>query len=435
MVIVNKYVRLLITLSGFITVMILFGYQAGFAGADEYTTMSSQVSAGYPLFLLAIRKIVGVSKYFWTVSLIQNIIAGLGVWFVAESLSDYVELPQWLKYVSMLCFATPYFVPAFLQESEMVISCAILPEGITLSLYYIMLGLLGRIMEEGEIGWYISIGFALGILSLIKPQMMIACLIIIVIVLAKGVSFDKLRFSFISIVIGVAVLVGGNALYKTMAVGGEGTYNVATAVTNVFCVSDEEDAELFKNDEKVVFERIIAKLKDKNYTMPEHTYDPLRRAEHLEQVHDSTKNDVIYSTIYEYLKNEKGITNYKEQSKYVKAMLYDYLLKLSHKHPLRFLINCFGLGIVGLVRTNASYAFPYTLVSVYIYILFFAFRELCWKKDANKSISLSRITLALVLANAFGVATVIICLPQYMMFNFSLFYFSLISLMYSATKQ
>jgi len=428
----NKWIRLFVCLIFFLTLFLVFGVRSDFPDTDEYTGMSIQVSAGYPLFLLLNKKIFGTG-FLSAAVVIQNLLAAFSVWHIVEQTGTLLKCAEWVKNLGIVIFIAPFIGTTFLSNSGMVLSCSILTEGITLPLYYLLLAYLIKTMFKPEVRTYISLGLVAGCLIITRSQMMISCLLVLIICSIKSIKIKKIWYCILQAVLALCIYFGANAFYKANSEGSVNTLNKATILTNLMCSSTEEDALLFEGEERVIYERIIEKLEENDYLVKD--ANPIQRAVRIENVHDYAKNGVIYSVMYEHLIYECGITDYEKQSVAIDAYLDEFMRKLFFNHPGIAVYNTFCLGIIGLIRTNGINVFPINVFSVLMYLTFVILIIALRNKRCEDRLGLARVTLLLVICNALGVATIIMCLSRYMIYNMSLFYFALLLMIESILKR
>lgn len=416
-----KYIRLIFSLLFFIALFCLFGNKNEFPDSDAYTGMSIQVVPGYPLFLWFFRIIFG-DGYIRIVSLAQNILAAVASWFVVEELGRNLKCRQIVLNIGLLVFIVPYVGTAFLSNSGLILSCALLTEGITLPLYYLLLAFMLKLLYDKDIAGYVGTGIVGGYLVLTRAQMFVPVMIIIIMGIIIAVRSKRQYLLIMQIVIIAVIYIGGNILYKANATGSSNTLGKATALTNLLCSVSREDAELFEGEERIIFDTMMDKLEEGNYFLDSH--NPIERAVKIEAIHDDVKCDVLTSTMYQYVGDVKGIYEVDRQNDILAGYMDDYIYKLLPRHIGAIIYNTLSLTIIGIIRTNAVNVFPISVFSLILYVLFIILwlRSIKIKRSYAK---LSGITLLLVVTNALGVASCIMCLSRYMIYNMSLFYFML----------
>ncbi len=432
---VNKWIRLIISAAAFGTLFLIFGCQNSFLDSDEYTQMSAQVSGGYPLFLLAFRKVWGQENYFIFVSLFQNILAAFAVWFLSEKLGEYLECPEVIRFLGTLCFAAPFIGTYFMSSNGVVLSCSILTEGLSYPLYYIMLAFMLGVMFEHNLTAYVGAGITGGILTLVRPQMAIPLMVVAIVSIMNGVRKQKLLYIFLEMVIAATLIAGGNSYYKAISQKGENSLNSATVLTNLICISERKDADFFEGEESEVFIRIWDKANEAGYIIDSDVINPFSRAVAIENAHDRLKTDIMLSSMYEYAINEKGITDNAEQSVILRTWADDMSIALFRRHIGAYLYDWFSLGLIGLVRTNAIYRIGLIVVSAALYAVYTWLLNSCKKKGRVSLYRTGLVTLVLIVTNAFGVATIIMCISRYMVYNMALFYFILLCMGYSTIEK
>ncbi len=431
----NKWIRLIIPITIFGFLFCIFGCQSLFLDSDEYTLMSAQVSGGYPLFLLVFRKIFGEDNYFTFVSLFQNMLAAFAVWFLSEKIGDCLNCPETIRYLGTVCFAAPFIGTYFMSSNGVVLSCSILTEGLSYPLYYIMIAFMLGIMFGN--GWttFVCSGVIGGILTLIRPQMVIPIIVLTIVSAANAIKVRKALYLILEIVITVTIVICGSLYYKSISKKGANSLNSATVLTNLMCISERTDADSFEVEESEVFIRIWNRAYEAGYIIDSNLANPFSRAVAIENAHDRLKTDIIFSSMYEYAINEKGIVDNAEQSVILKSWADDMSRILFRRHWGAYLYGWFSLGLIGLVRTNAIYRIGLIIVSAALYAIYLWILCYCKKKEKDSLYRVGLVTLILIVTNAFGVATIIMCISRYMVYNMPLFYFMLMCMMYSVIKE
>ena len=403
----------------------MFGNKNEFPDSDAYTGMSIQVVPGYPLFLWLFRSIFG-DGYIRIVSLAQNLLAAFASWFVVEELGRSLKCRQIVLNLGLIIFIVPYVGTAFLSNSGLILSCALLTEGITLPLYYLLLAFMLKLLCDKGLSGYLGTGIVGGYLVLTRAQMFVPVIIIIIIGIIMAVRGGRKYLWIIQMLIIAVIYIGGTILYKANATGSSNTLGKATALTNLLCSVSPEDGYLFDGEEKIIFDTMMYKLKEGNYFLD--SYKPIERAVKIEEIHDDVKCDVLTSTMYQYVGDVKGIYEVDRQNDILAGYMDDYIYKLAPRHIGVIVYNTICLTIIGIIRTNAVNVFPINIFSFLMYLLFIVL----WIKDIRKDKKYSLIagiTLLLVVTNALGVASCIMCLSRYMIYNMSLFYFVLLAML------
>lgn len=431
----NRWIRLALSSAVFLVLVIWFGNQSSFLDSDEYLNMSVQVAPGYPFFLMAVKSLFGENLFLTAVSVIQSALAAFSVWIVSEKLGELFKSKELTVYLFEILFISPYIGTIFASRNGVVISCAILTEGLTLALYYVILALVFELLIVPQKPAVIWLGVIIGLLITVRPQMAVPGLIIGIFayVNAEGKSIKK---TFLLAGLSCAlILTVSNAAYRKVSTGGTNSLNSATALTNLIVISDEKDSELFDEPESTIFTKIRNKTAELGFISSEKIESPFERARFLENAHDEVKISAVFSSMYEYAINECNVTDVTEQSGMLKTWMNNMIPSLLRVHFIEYVYGVFCLGIVGLIRTNSVFSGVLSLFSLLMYGLY----GFTWYKAKRKgdtlTCKLAGLTAVLILANAFSVATVIMCISRYMIYNMSLFYCVLLLLMISLRQQ
>lgn len=424
----------------FVALLLIFGERHDFPDSLTYSEMSPDVSFGYPLFLWIFRSIFGKVNYYFFAALFQNLFAAYCIYNITRYIKKYFKLHIALEILIACIFLTPYLATGLLTASGMIVTNSILTEGLTISGYLLILRFLFEtVLEQSGKSLWKAWGVAL-VLVLIRPQMIIpsiAVLIVGIIFIFHKRKYRNTICFIVAILIFAVVNLGGNTLYRSFFTNEqkENSLNTLTILTNILYASRTEDEDSMPEDKAELYILLQDKLQEEKLTSDYSPEGFLNRARHIEDTHDTIKLVITYPTMYGYFyeqgyRGEADITakiveyaGYYEKTLLVKnwkTWLYDYLACSSK----------------GLIRTNSIDGSIFTYVSILFYLLWIIITVIISKKYRNCAlIRINKLVSGMILLNAFGVATTIMCLSRYMIYNMSIFYVVLLlNIIYFASQ-
>ena len=148
-----------------ITLIIVFGFFAFFCEVswcgDSYQ-YENQFPMREPVYSLILQflKFAAGDHYMRVLGLIQNLLAGICVYWTYKKLSDIWNFKIVGRSASMICLLAPHIVTPLASKTHLIITNTVMTEGITLSLYYVWFVLavrliVGRIDKEKKIPFMI----------------------------------------------------------------------------------------------------------------------------------------------------------------------------------------------------------------------------------------------------------------------------------------
>lgn len=408
----------------------ILGERHDFPDSITYMSMSTQVSGGYPFLIWLFKKIFGLNHLFM-LAVFQNILASYAIWKVTLLLKDIFKLRRVVTVAVSIILIVPFLFTVFFTHTKMCVTNSILTEGITVSSYLLVACFIIRALIYKKMNELIKAAVLCFCLILIRPQMVIPSLVVLMVAVYLSVTEKKCKQLLIIGMVIVAVIVGNigaNALYRKLLAANKesNSLNSLTVLTNVFYASDRASADLFDGDAKELFIEIYDALEEKEATYNFAKKGLLNRARHIEEYHDAIKLPVIYETMHDYIVKQ-GIT---EETKIVDKIL-DYSTVFRNKLLLdnfgTWLYDYLALSCMGLIRTNSIDGSVFVVFSVAMYLLAIVLTVYTLIKFKRSNLSkLMLLVWLMIFINAFGVATTIMCLSRYMIYNMSFFYIMLL---------
>ncbi len=403
---------------------------------ESYLKMYPSREPGYALLLNVVTTLFK-DKGFFVLGLLQNAFAVFAVYRTAVYIG-FKFREKAVLYLTVLCMLLPYVVTPFFASSGIILSNAMISEGVTLSLYNLyMLYLLRAVWEEQNKGRNLGISLLLAfLLSITRGQMivtLIAWLITAVVLRIKEKDWKK--------VCGMVLLFVGTLLLQTGFVNSYNrivngiytgtTYGDVTILSNVIYVTDKNAGEAI-GDEKLrqLFYEIYDIAESGHMLYKDAPESFTKEAGFYSDMHDDIKDFAIYPTLQQFAESEEGITDYME-----KCLRVDSLASSMTKELLP---ECMGAWFshylrnvaVGLIRTVAFVHPLFNIPSFLGYLVLIGAGVYLYRKEKeSKAVKFLAVTALLTAGNVAAVAMTIMCLSRYMIYNMAFIYISALLLL------
>lgn len=411
-------------------------YPVGIYGdSEQFISMHMHREPLYPLFIALFRVLFPTDIYLKVTIIGQNILNAVATIYLLSFFFREYEMKTWMKSLAALFTLLPHVMTPLFSQTGIVLTCGIMNEAIAFPLFYFyMVSLINLAINGKKKHAIIACIFAF-LLSLTRGSLMI-CIIAWMMVFTGRLIFEKKKWYFLVMpVIVMAVLFPTRGkLYEgyNYLVNGISEANMCgnmNLVTNILYASDREvGGQIEDETARQLFYEIYdrADADGLNYRYAGNGwYD---RIKHLENTHDNLKFNYILQVEQDYYEANYG-TDYVERNKFQEEECRLIAHSIIGSCIGRWLFQYLGLSINGLVRSIAVVR-PYTVIPFMILgITSFVLCIVCFvrKKHVKEALALT-ITLVLLAANAFGTATVIMCISRYMIYCFALYYITLMNL-------
>lgn len=411
----------------------LFFPVLGYGDSYQHLTQSIAREPGYALFLKLFQTVFPEGIFQQAVGLVQNLLAAVSIWFVQKNLQKLFAFSSLFRVLAVLALMAPHIMTPLASSTGMVITCSILTEGITFSLFYIYMVYMLRVIYTAEV-WSrnLSAAFLLAwLLSMIRGQMM-------VLMLVWGLAFGYVilmqkKFRLL-LVCALAVAVGFAArtvLVRTYNYGFHGYFTDTTSgkpmlLANVLYVSEKEDADgILDKDIRHMFKEIMDRMEAGRMTVRYAKGSVLERALYHESVHDAINFDYLAPVIRQYIEDTTGING----SRFEECMmeLDSYCTKMTQEllpqTAGRFLQNYFVIASLGFVRSIGveQWGIPWLVLLLYVSAALLA-GFLLWRDAKSRSAHFMVLVLIMICANVFSTSLMIQCISRYMIYNLPFFY-------------
>lgn len=402
---------------------------------ESYLKMSPIREPGYALLLNGMQALFGDNMY-WVLGFCQNALAVVAVYMTAGYIGRKCK-EKYVLYLAVLCMLLPYVVTPFFASSGIILTNAMISEGITLSLYNLyFLFLLQAVWEKESRTKHLLLSLLVAFfLSVTRGQMLvtlIAWVIVAVVVYMMGKDFRRAcgaGLLFFLVMVCRLICVNGYNLLANGTYSGT-AYGDVTILSNVIYVAEREDGEAIGDENlRRLFYEIYDTADAGQMTMNYAPENFSEEAVFYSDMHDDIKDFAIFPILQSYAEEEEGITDYMQ-----KLMRVDDLASGMTKEILP---ECFGAWVahyfrnvaVGLIRTVAFVHPLFNIPSFIGYAVLIAVGIFVWRKNKDsKAVSMLLLTALLTAGNVAAVAVTIMCLSRYMIYNMAFVYITAILL-------
>jgi len=406
MIKIRTYIRNNITEIGILVYLIaLFSFFFLFFEVKEYGD-SFQLLNQFPtrdpfysLFLKLCRDIFGEDHYFKIIGFVQNLFAGISIWFLNEYISKVFSFNKIFKVFAVFLLTLPHIVSPLFSATRLILTNAVLTEGIALSMFYIWMIFMLKVIYNDKIGHDLTAFFIALVLSLIRAQLLV-CVIAWSVVMAVKVFLNK-RWIRILLLYAVCLI---SMIGRTVFIRNYNEYfwdmhvdtfsGNAMMVANVLYVSESEDGEKIETPYlKEIFNEVIVKMKADGICYSDAGKSLYDKAMLHDNVHDRINFDYFEPVAREYLKEAENL----DEMNYLQTMyrvneiadkLFKELLPRVIKEYAISYISIVGLGLMRSVAVEFEWLIPYVAVVLLaavagsIYMLFGKKKKENWHKPA-----------------------------------------------------
>jgi len=384
---------------------------------------------GYALLLNAFTFLFGEFG-FTALGFLQNVLAVCSIyWFSCYVGSKYKG--NYVLPVTAVCMVFPYVMTPLFASSGIMLTNAMISEGITLPLYHLFFLFLLKAVWEKEHQWNaLIVALVLSFFLLItRGQMtvtLIAWLIVAVIMNWRSGQRKKIFMSVLLFFVTIGCRVVCINSYNLIANGkfAGTTYGPVTILSNVIYVSEKEDGQgILDVRLQELFHQIYETAEDGQMLFKNAPDSFSKEAVFYSDMHDDIKDFAIYPILQEYAQEHEGIEDYMEKSMRVDELsteLYQALLpKCFGRWSAHYVRNV----AVGLIRT-AAFVHPLLNVPAILgYFVLIGMGVYCYRKDKeSKAVKLLLLTALLTAGNVAAVSLTIMCLSRYMIYNTAMIY-------------
>lgn len=376
-------------------VIFLAGKVKTYPDTQSYLNMAPFREPGYALLLNAFTLLFGRFG-FTALGFLQNVLAVFSIyWFSCYVGSKYTD--RFVMPVTAVCMVFPYVMTPLFASSGIMLTNAMISEGITLPLYHLFFLFLLKAVWEKEKQWNaLSVALILSFLLLMtRGQMtvtLIAWLIVAVIVNWRGKQKKSIIMAVLLFFLVTGCRVIGINSYN-LIVNGEfagTTYGIA-----------EEGQMLYKNAPDSFSGEAVF----------------------YSDMHDDIKDFAIFPTLQEYVQDQEEIVDYMEKSMRVDELSASLYRALFPRCFGRWFAHYVRNAAVGMIRTVAFVHPLLNIPSILGYLVLIGMGWYCYRKDReSKAAAMLLLTALLTAGNVAAVSLTIMCLSRYMIYNTAMVY-------------
>ena len=402
---------------------------------ESYLKMSPIREPGYALVLNGVTALFGESGFF-ILGFLQNALAVPAIYFTSDYIGSKFK-EKYVFYLSVFCMLLPYVVTPLFASSGIILTNAMISEGIAISLYNLyFLFLLKSVWETEKKQHNLWIALILAFfLTLLRSQMLVALIAWVITAAVVWIREKNLKR-----VCGVIVLFVLTMVVRTVSISGYNllvngrftgtTYGDVTILSNVIYVADKEDGEAIEDDSlRQLFYEIYEIAENGHMLLKDAPEDFTGEAGFYSDMHDDIKDFGIYPILQDYAEREEGITDYMDKSVRVDELAAGMTKNLLTECGGKWLAHYIRNVAVGLIRTVAFVHPLFNIPSFIGYAVLIAAGIFLFKKRKDsKAVSMLLLTALLTAGNVAAVAITIMCLSRYMIYNMAFVYISAILL-------
>ena len=413
---------------------------AAYPDTNSYLTMSANREPGYALVLNAAVRIAG-EKGFWAVGLLQNALAAFSIYLVICYVGDKLKSLR-IRVLTALCLVLPHILTPLFASSGLILTNALLSEGMTIPLYNLyFLFMLKAVWEKEKKDRYLKGALAIAfLLTLFRGQMLvtlIAWMITAAVLREKPQKeagrgfprFFKKLLPAAGVFIVVLVLRSLCVNSYNLAVNGKftgTTYGAVTILSNVIYVSQEADKEEIEDESlRGLFEEIYGIAREGKMLYGYAPEGLTQEASFYSQMHDEIKDLAIYPCLLSYTEHVEGIGDPMERLVRVDALASAMMKALLPGCMREWLLHYIRNILVGLIRTAAFLHPLFNLPALAGYVLLILMGIYCRRQNRqSRAAGILALTMLLTVGNAAAVALTIMCISRYMVYNTAFLYLS-----------
>lgn len=415
------------------TAIFLAGGVKTYPDTESYLKLSPIREPGYALLLKGMYTLFGENG-FAVMGVFQNALAVCSVYLTARYIGSKFK-GNYILYAAVLCMLLPYVITPLFASSGLILTNAMISEGVTLSLYnFYFLFLLKAVWEKQDKHLWISLILSF-LLWLIRGQMAVTLLawgITAVVLFAEEKAYKKIGAVLLLLVLTAAarqVCVNGcnllaNGVYTKTA------YGNVTILSNVIYVAEKEDGEAIRDDTlRHLFYEIYDIAENGRMLYKNAPEDFSAEAVFYSDMHDDIKDFAIFPILQDYVEQEEGITNYTEKLIRVDSLCSGMTRELLTECGGKWLAHYVRNAAVGMIRT-AAYVHPLFNIPAFIgYGILILAGIVLWRKNKeSRAVKMLLLTALLTAGNIAAVAITIMCLSRYMIYNMAFVYITAVLL-------
>ncbi len=414
-----------------------------------YMTYHSDREPLYPLFLMACRALFGSERYLRAAVFLQNAAAFFATWYLYRFLVRQFALCLPLRAAALLILLVPHLLTGVFASSGIILTNAILSEGLTVPLYPLFVTLLLEAFYRQRSMRYWAGAYAMALLlSLARGQLMPLLLVWAVAAAAaagrravkerKSGGAHGWRRCLLTVFLCALAAVSGFALRRAAIAGyhaamsgsaGAGTGGNVTLLTNVLYSADaraiEEAGRTLGEEDRALLDGIYEAMKSAGLTAGAAGEGFLEKILHHEDSHDKIKFDVLYEALRENAADSAGGGSFSLRAEMDETA--GRLMRAVLPHSIgAWLKTYFYVAAGGFIRTVSLLSPLFSVYALMIYVVAVALMWYLFKRGTDSGAAwMMAAVLLMTAANVCATSLTIMCLSRYMIYNMQIFYLAL----------
>ncbi len=420
--------------------LLVFGYFAFFCETQELGDSSqylNQLVSRELVYAWLLKGFTGLfgESYGFPLVIFQNILAVIAIYWLYVRLTNLFKFPILFEWVAFGALLAPHLITPLASRSGMIITNSVMTEGITLSLYYIWMGmLLTFVLErypEKQNRRTVLNGVLAFVLAMTRGQFLICVVVwflagVFVFVLQK--DYRKIVFLVLGCLL---ILVGKSVLTKAYHYVESGLYVSTTSgqpmmLANILFLSDLEDGANIENERlRIAYENMVRLVEEQKLSIRHISGNIIEIARFHEDGHETINFEIIDPQIEAVVGEVDGITTQDYEhllviiDEYASEIIRDVLPNILPE----FIQNYFVIASLGFVRSIAidRSVLPVYALVMYVVAIGLVFILLRHNRKSEGAYFML-LTLLLICGNVFGTSLMIQCISRYMIYNLPFFY-------------
>lgn len=423
-----------------------FCFLCFYYGVGEYPDSGTYIENNmdrepfYPLLLKGFRAVFGQEVYLKAMIFVQNVFAFLVTGYLYSYVTKRFALNRLFSAGALAVLLAPHLLTGAFASSGIILTNAILSEGVTLSLYQMFFGLLLKMfLEEDRQGRYTALAWFTALAAVFTRGQMLVMLPIWMIVCIAGVCRRKdravqnraIRIFLIVVMTAAAFMIrsAGIKAYNSVVFGhAQGnTGGNMTLLTNVLYSTDAKDIELaageFDEAERVLLKKIHTEILAQHMSFADAGNGFQNRILHHEDCHDKIKFHILYEYLQDFMEERMPDADAETIKSEMDVLAGRYMKAVLPKCMGNWFITYFYVALGGFIRTVAIIHPVLFWFALLIYIVAAVLMWYLFRRDKQHDAAwMMSMVLFMTAANVCATALTIMCLSRYMIYNMALFY-------------
>ncbi len=391
----------------------------------------------YPLMLQGFRAMFG-SAYLWATMIVQNIGAALVTWYLHRYVCRRFGLNPFFFWIALAVLLFPHVMSGVLTPSGIVLTNAILSEGITLTLYQLFFVFILKMwLEKKSLRYVVAALITAFVTTLARGQMMPMLLLwmlfagIVVWKRMRG-SWQKLVGIIVVVLVTIGTFLGRGAVIEgynaaRFGVRNGNTGGNMTLLTNVLYSADETDvehvAQRFDKEKAELLKQMYAQMQEQGLTYADAQDGVIAHILHHEDSHDLTKFGILYQSMQGYIKAQNPKLDDSAVRIKMDELAGEFMRPLVLENIDGFLVTYLYVICGGFIRTVAILHPLFAVYALLIYIVAIGLMWYLFKRGSSyDAAGLTALVLMMIAANVCATGLTIMCLSRYMIYNMAIFY-------------